>query len=122
MFKIIISLILFSLITTNFSAWGQSVSKNKESEEYLPLIRVAPQYPARAIENKVEGYVILSFTVNEKGTTENVKVLESSHRMFERAAVKATQKYKYRPRSINGIPQEVNDVRTRIDFSFGSRF
>lgn len=84
--------------------------------EYLPIVRVPPQYPARAAENGVEGYVIVVFTVTAEGTTKDVMATESSHKMFERAAVKAAQKYKYKPRVIDGEPIESPGVRVRIEF------
>ena len=41
--------------------------------DYLPLLAVAPQYPTRAAEEGIEGWVLLSFTVNAAGD-----VVESS--------------------------------------------
>lgn len=84
--------------------------------EYLPIVRVNPQYPPRASENGVEGHVLVEFTVTAEGTTENVIVIESSHKMFERNAVKAAQKYKYKPRVVDGEPIPVTGVRVRIEF------
>jgi len=84
--------------------------------EYLPIVRVPPQYPARASENGVEGYVTVIFTVTAEGTTKDVRVVESSHKMFERAATKAALKYKYKPRVIDGEPIESAGVRVRIEF------
>ncbi len=85
--------------------------------EYLPIVRVPPQYPARAAENGIEGWVLLEFTVTAEGTTENVFVVESSHKMFERSAVKAGEKYKYKPRVVDGEPIPVTGVRVRIEFT-----
>ena len=36
--------------------------------DYLPIVRVAPVYPARALSRGVEGYVDMSFTVTTTGT------------------------------------------------------
>ena len=87
--------------------------------EFLPIVRVNPQYPARAQENGIEGFVVVSFTVSPEGTTTDVVVVESSHKMFERAAVKAAGKYKYKPRVVDGDPVEVLGVRVRIEFTLG---
>ena len=84
--------------------------------EFLPIVRVPPQYPARASENGVEGFVVVTFTVTAEGTTSNVMAVESSHKMFERSAVKAAQKYKYKPRVVDGEPVEVTGIRVRIEF------
>jgi periplasmic protein TonB len=88
--------------------------------EFLPIVRVNPQYPSRAAENGVEGFVLVSFTVSAEGTTTNVTVVESSHKMFERAAVKAAQRYKYKPRVVDGEPVPVLGVRVRIEFQLES--
>lgn len=84
--------------------------------EFLPIVRVNPQYPARAAENGIEGYCTVEFTVTAQGTTENVMAIESSHSMFERPAVKAAEKYKYKPRVVDGEPIPVTGVRVRIEF------
>jgi periplasmic protein TonB len=84
--------------------------------EFLPIVRVNPQYPSRAAENGVEGNVLVSFTVTEDGTTKDVLVVESSHNMFERNAVKAAEKYKYKPRVVDGEPVEVTGVHVNIEF------
>lgn len=84
--------------------------------EFLPIVRVNPSYPSRAQENGVEGNVLVEFTVTAEGTTADVIVIESSHRMFERNAVRAAQKYKYKPRVVDGEPVTVLGVRVRIVF------
>lgn len=84
--------------------------------EYLPIVRVAPQYPQRAAENGIEGYVIVEFTVTAEGTTDNVIAVESSHKMFERNAVKAAQKFKFKPRVADGNPISVDGVQNKIIF------
>lgn len=87
--------------------------------EYLPIVRVDPVYPSRAQENGVEGFVVVQFTVNPDGSTSNVTVVESSHKMFERNAVRAAQKYKYKPRVVDGEPVAVTGIFVRILFTLG---
>lgn len=83
-------------------------------EEYLPIVKVAPVYPARAAEIGLEGYVVVQYTVNTLGSTENVVVLESSSNLFDQSAVESALKYKYRPRLVNGAPTVVEGVTTKI--------
>ncbi|HPF45681.1 MAG TPA: energy transducer TonB, partial [Emcibacteraceae bacterium] len=73
-------------------------------------------YPPRAAENGIEGYCTVEFTVTAQGTTSNVIAIESSHAMFERPAIKAAEKYKYKPRVVDGEPIPVTGVRVRIEF------
>jgi protein TonB len=84
--------------------------------EFLPLVRVAPIYPHRARANGIEGWVDLEFTITATGTVTDVKVIASSHKMFETTAVRAIQKFKYRPRIVNGQPVAVTGIEYRISF------
>ena len=84
--------------------------------EYLPIVKVAPVYPARALSRGLEGYVIVEFTVTRTGTVRDVTVVESTSSLFERAATEAALKFKYKPRVIDGEAVEVPGVRNKITF------
>ncbi len=84
--------------------------------DYLPIVRVAPVYPARALSRGIEGYVDMSFTVTTTGTVKDPIVVFSTSSLFERAASRAVLKFKYKPRVVDGIPVEVSGVKTRITF------
>ena len=84
--------------------------------DYLPIVRVAPIYPARALSRGVEGYVDMSFTVTTAGAVKDPIVIFSTSSLFERAATRAVLKFKYKPRVVDGVPVEVPGVKTRISF------
>ncbi len=84
--------------------------------DYLPIVRVAPIYPARALSRGVEGYVDMGFTVTTSGTVRDPVVLFSTSSLFERSATRAVLKFKYKPRVVDGVPVDVPDVKTRISF------
>jgi protein TonB len=84
--------------------------------DYLPIVRVAPVYPSRALSRGLEGFVDMSFTVTATGTVKDPIVLQSTSSLFERAATRAVLKFKYKPRVVDGIPVEVSGVKTRITF------
>jgi protein TonB len=86
--------------------------------EYLPIVKVAPIYPSRALQRRLEGYVVVEFVVTSSGAVRDVRVVESTAEIFEAAAIEAAQKFKYRPRIIDGQPIEVPGVRNRISFTF----
>ena len=75
--------------------------------DYLPIVRVAPVYPARALSRGLEGYVDLSFTVTATGTVSDPIILFSTSSLFERAATRAVLKFKYKPRVVDGVPVDV---------------
>ncbi len=84
--------------------------------DYLPIVRVAPVYPARALSRGLEGFVDLSFTVTTTGTVRDPVVIQSTSSLFERAAIRAVLKFKYKPRVVDGVPVDVPGVKTRISF------
>jgi protein TonB len=84
--------------------------------DYLPIVRVAPVYPSRALSRGLEGFVDMSFTVTTTGTVSDPIVLQSTSSLFERAATRAVLKFKYKPRVVDGVPVEVSGVKTRITF------
>lgn len=84
--------------------------------DYLPIVRVAPVYPARAQSRGLEGYVDMSFTVTATGSVADPVVMFSTSGLFERAATRAVLKFKYKPRVVDGVPVDVPNVKTRITF------
>ena len=102
-------------VSANTDIGGQG-GMNIAEGDYLPIVRVAPVYPARALSRGLEGFVDLSFTVTTAGTVENPIVLQSTSSLFERAAIRAVLKFKYKPRVVDGVPVSVPGVKTRISF------
>lgn len=87
-----------------------------QDSDYLPIVKVAPTYPPGAAARGLEGYAVVSYTVNTRGTTEDIQIVESSTPEFEQASIEAAEKYKYRPRIIDGQTVAVERVTTRIEF------
>jgi len=102
-------------VSTNADIGGPG-GMNIAEGDYLPIVRVAPVYPARALSRGLEGYVDLSFTVTTAGTVRDPLVLFSTSSLFERAATRAVLKFKYKPRVVDGVPVDVPNVKTRISF------
>jgi len=86
--------------------------------EYMPIVRVVPLYPRQAAVLGLEGYVIVEFTVSTTGTVKDCEIVESTNAIFNRAAVQAALKFKYKPRVIDGVPVEVHGVQTKLTFMF----
>lgn len=85
--------------------------------DYLPIVKVAPVYPQRALARGIEGYVLVEFTVTRSGTVKDVRVIESEPPgIFDDAAREAAAKFKYKPRVVDGQPIEVAGVQNRITF------
>jgi|TARA_B100001939_G_scaffold276132_1_gene244336 TonB family protein len=94
---------------------------------YSPKYKAGPVYPTRALENGTQGYVIVAFDINKKGAPENIYKVESSCTLkngkinkgcevFDKAVIKAAEKVKYYPATINGKPVEVTNVPHKYTF------
>ncbi|PCJ38501.1 MAG: hypothetical protein COA99_11835 [Moraxellaceae bacterium] len=85
--------------------------------EYLPIVKVAPNYPALAARRGIEGFVILEYTVTHQGTTKDIVVIEAKpSSIFNRNAIRSARRYKYKPRMKDGVAVDVHGVRTIINF------
>ena len=89
---------------------------NAAEGEYLPIVKVAPIYPNRALTRGIEGYCIVEYIVTRNGTTKDPKVVECTSSLFANASIKASAKFKYKPRVINGQPIDVPGVMHKISF------
>ncbi|PTO52383.1 energy transducer TonB [Vibrio splendidus] len=73
------------------------------NQQAMPLYRVEPRYPAKALKRGAEGFVTLSFTIDETGRPTDIQVTDANpRRMFEREAIRAMKKYKYQPKVVDG--------------------
>jgi protein TonB len=86
--------------------------------DYLPIVKVAPIYPQRALSRGIEGYCTVEYTVTKQGTTKGVRVLEDqcTSSLFFKASVDAAGKFKYKPRIIDGEAIEVPGVRNKFTY------
>jgi periplasmic protein TonB len=81
--------------------------------------QVAPTYPPELRKAKIEGQVTLVFVLNEEGRVEEPRVENSSRPEFEKPALEAIRKWRFRPGMKDG--QAVRTfVRIPIRFRFGS--
>lgn len=71
--------------------------------DIIPLVRIQPQYPRRAAIAKIEGYVTVEFTITESGTVADPTVVDAQPpRVFDREAIRAILKWKFKPRVVDG--------------------
>ena len=70
----------------------------------------APEYPRKAYRDEVEGFVDLELTIGPNGRVEDVAILQAEPRqVFERAAIRAVMRWRYKPPSDDGINEPVKD-------------
>ncbi|ASD67410.1 energy transducer TonB [Pseudoalteromonas piscicida] len=83
-----------------------------------PIVRIEPKYPPQAARDGKEGWVRLSFTINELGGVEDVEIIDAEpKRIFDREAKRALRKWKYRPKVVDGKPQKQPGITVQLDFT-----
>ena len=109
----------------NFKAGGSFFRDG----EYIPLFKVQPIYPRRAQERGTEGFAIVSFTITDSGSVEDVQALEGfcgdpegppeemrPCTLFNSASSRAALKLKYKPKIVDGKATPVEGVLHRFTF------
>jgi len=77
-------------------AGGEALQMPEQSLTRLNKLDV--QYPTRALQSNVEGWVELSYTVGTDGNVSNIKLLNASPpRTFEASATRAVSRLRYQP-------------------------
>ena len=96
---------------------GVGIGFGASDGEYLPIVKVKPIYPPAALQRKIEGWVIIEFVVTKNGSVRDPVIIEYDPLpIFNKSALKAAVKFKYKPRIVNGEPIEVAGVRNKIIF------
>ncbi len=80
----------------------------KGLQEYLSLNL---RYPNKALENKIEGEVLVGFQIDEKGSISSVKVAESIGYGCDEEAIRVVKAMpQWHPANIDGKPIKVNYI------------
>ena len=83
----------------------------------VPLLRIDPRYPPKALREGKEGWVKLRFTIAADGTTKDIEVLDAKpRRLFEAEAKRALARWKYQPRLVDGRAVEQAGELVQLDF------
>ena len=82
----------------------------------VSLLLVRPTYPISAARKGLEGYVLVQFDVLSDGYVANVAVIESSNPVFESAAIKAAERFRFRPKVVDGVPQVSTGIQNVFRF------
>ena len=81
----------------------------------VPYVKVDPKYARSAIEEGVEGEVILSGVIRSDGVVDHVALIRSLDQRLDEAAISALLKWKFHPAWRGGVPVDV-DMVVRIPF------
>lgn len=68
-----------------------------------PVSQVPPSYPSAMRKAKIEGTVTVVFVLNEQGHVEDPRIESSSRPEFEKPALDAIRKWRFRPGAKDGV-------------------
>ena len=96
--KLLTTLALASVLTSVAFASGGEEHTGAKQESVSPIVRIEPKYPKQAAEQNIEGSVVLGFTINADGSTDNIKVISADPQgVFDSEAIRALKKWRYKP-------------------------
>jgi protein TonB len=90
-------------------------------KHYQPVSKQAPDYPARAMDQGLQGDCTVSYMVNAQGRVENPQAEADCHPLFIRPAINAAKNFQYQPRVVNGQAVAVPKVRNTFQFRINGR-
>ncbi|NMP32830.1 energy transducer TonB [Thalassotalea sp. M1531] len=102
---------------TNIDVEIGAINISASDGEYLPIVKIAPVYPLKAMASGKEGECTVEYIVTTNGSTKNVKPVEGQcPGIFMRASINAAKKFKYKPRVVDGKAIEVMSIRNKFIF------
>jgi periplasmic protein TonB len=109
-----VSSVSVSFDTSNL---GHGISVGSD-RDVIPLVRINPEYPTRARERGIEGWVQVEFTITAAGTVADAKVVDAEPKgLFDRAALEAIGRWKYNPKVVDGRAMERRGVQVQLTFN-----
>jgi len=89
--------------------------------DVIPIVRIDPQWPREALLEGAEGWVEVEFTILPDGSVDDPVILQSEPpRLFDRSAIRAILRWKFKPRIVNGEAVSRRAVQ-RIDFQLNQQ-
>ena len=99
------------------SQGAESIAKSTESTNHehdadkksvisgiMPLVKVNPIYPTRAVSHGIEGWVRIEFTIQADGSVADAVVVQAMpEAIFDDAALTAVTQWQFKPKMINGV-------------------
>jgi protein TonB len=80
---------------------------HKAEGDIIPVVVIRPMYPREAAMTGTEGWVKVEFTITEAGTVKDPRVVDANPpRIFNREAIRAILKWKFKPRVVEGVAVE----------------
>jgi protein TonB len=87
------------------------------ANDLIPVLRRSPPYPRLLKRRGIKGFVLVEFTVTEKGLVQDPVIIESHpHEDFGKSVLRAVRYWKFQPYRLDGKPVAVR-ARQSVDFT-----
>ena len=107
--------------STSGAAAGAGATTGNETRPVRPVRMDAPQYPRDALRRGEEGHVIVEFTINAQGTTEDITIVEAEPRgSFDNEARRAVSRWTFEPALQDGRPI-AQRIRHTLEFNLNDQ-
>ena len=94
----------------------QQVNRSAEGD-IIPVVVIRPMYPREAAISGTQGWVKVEFIITEDCTVKDPRVIDAKPPIvFNREAIRAILKWKFKPRVVDGIAVERRATQV-IDFT-----
>lgn len=90
----------------------QQAAVGDADPERLPLFTLIPDYPTVARRDRIEGEVQVCFEITRDGRTRRIAVRNSTHRIFEKPAIRAVRASTYQPLPDDAVISGIKSCRT----------
>lgn len=90
----------------------------RQDGQAQPIVRIPAKYPPVAARDGIEGWVELRFNIDPTGRVIDAEVVNAEpKRVFDRAAIKALKRWKYKPKIENGQAQIQYNQSVLLEFN-----
>ncbi|MEO2281561.1 M56 family metallopeptidase [Pseudoalteromonas pernae] len=97
MLSILLAVSSLTLIATVQAGDGHKAKKESQSG-VAPIVRIEPKYPIEAAKQGISGSVVLRFQIANDGSVTDIAVVQSTpEAVFDKVAIEALKKWKYKP-------------------------
>ncbi len=101
---------LFACLVTpclSCAARADDTIYTKVDENPSPTLTPPPVYPEKMREQGITGVVAVSIVIDESGTVTSSSIVKSTNAEFEKPALEAIAKWKFKPGKKDGQPVKV---------------
>ena len=97
-------------------SFGPEMQLENADGPLVNIMKVLPSYPITASQREIEGYAIVRFDIGTNGLVENAIVIESSNTLFNRSALAAIERFRYKARVVDGVALASHDLLHKFSF------